>query len=131
MPINTMKCPQCGARVNHVMRVDGTSGKSTGVGVTDIMCPRCKKPFSVQEGQLSQRTLDDMRELRQFNELMSDSDEDFKELLETGDCDSVEVALERADEVFDAARRALDDITLEQTANVIDADQLLQQYAVI
>ena len=130
MPINTMKCPSCGARVNHVLRAGDFSSESKGQQATQILCPRCKKTFSVSEEEVSQRAKDDMRELQDFNQLMGDSEEDFKGLIEKDGIDSVEKALERADEVFAAARGALDDISLEQTSDSIDADQLLRQYAV-
>jgi hypothetical protein len=98
--------------------------------IASIICPRCKQPFALYSNDLSERTLDDMKELQDFNKRMGENEDDFPELLAGKEGDSVEDALERADETFKTARKALDEIALESTAESIDAEQLLQRYFV-
>ncbi len=127
MPINTVKCPFCGARVNHTVKVaeamDADFMKAIG-------CPRCKKQFSVNTTSLSSRTLEGVNELAAFDKQMSVSESEFEKAFGDDKGDSVERALDKADEVFGAAKRALDEISLEKAAQTIDADELLQQYSV-
>lgn len=127
MPINTAKCPHCGARVNHIVK---SNASLSGNEQYEVDCPRCKQPFTVAGSELSERTREDVRELNAFEQLMNESESNFVKALADDEGDSVEKALERADEVFNGARRALDDISLDAASEVIDADQLLETYSI-
>lgn len=128
MPINTIKCPHCGARVNHTVKLS----KELKPVCNDVLkCPRCKEEFHVQQEDIAPRTLSDTRELAEFTEKMEKTDSDFERFVaDVGKEDTVEEALNKADEVFAAARGALDEISLENTANTIDAEELLTTFSV-
>lgn len=127
MPINTMKCPHCGARVNHTVR----AGTSFAQGSTvSIACPRCKQSFDVSKGDLSPRTQEELDELVKFEELMNGVDDSFAKAVVDEEGDSVEIALDRATRVFAEARGALDEISIEDTGKAIDADELLTTFSV-
>ena len=128
MPINTIKCPHCGARVNHTVKL---SRELEPVCNDVLKCPRCKEEFHVQREDIAPRTLSDTKELAEFTEKMEKTDSDFERFVaDVGKEDTVEEALSKADEVFAAARGALDEISLENTANTIDAEELLTTFSV-
>ena len=127
MPINTVKCPHCGARVNHIVKADDAV---KGDFSQTLDCPRCKKQFVVNSTSLSMRTIEGVKELAAFSERMSQSETEFEKAFGDDKGDSVEEALNKADAVFKTAKRALDEISLDQAAETIDAEELLQQYSV-
>lgn len=150
MPINTYICPNCGARINHTMRYLSddlfANEEYRGEDVTDednpqtslpveehvvaeVYCPRCKQRQSLYADDISQRTLADMNALDEFDMVMAD-DSSVRDVLEDDGGDAVEAALDKADAVFENARRALDDIRLEDVSSTIDADKLLQRYQI-
>lgn len=134
MPINTCICPNCGARINQTVKRDdfdiknGAPSSEEELGVV-IVCPRCKVQCRVASYDLSQRTITDIQALEQFDQVMSD-DENVRYVLEDDGGDAVEAALSKADKVFDNAKRALDDIHLEDVSDTIDADVLLGKYRI-
>ena len=129
MPITTLKCPHCAARVNYVLHVEDLAEEDGGDALKTIACPRCKELFPLRMDEIDSRAREDMRELREFSQRMGADEGGFQELLDSGG-DTVEEALGKADETFGMARRALDDITLDQPSETIDAEQLLRNYFV-
>lgn len=127
MPINTVACPHCGARVNHIVPA-GTV--LNGDESFSVACPRCKQDFLVWGSDVSERTREDIRELVEFERFINETDNEFDKAVADDSGNSVEAALEKADEVFGAAKRALDDISLDAASKVIDADQLLETYSI-
>ncbi len=127
MPINTIKCPHCGARVNHTIRAGSSflQGASVSIG-----CPRCKQQFEVSKSDLSVRTKEELEELEDFEKLMNGVDDSFAKAVVDEGGDSVEIALDRATKVFAEARGALDEISIEDTGKAIDADELLTTFSV-
>ena len=128
MPINTVRCPSCGARVNHVLRTKDIPEREPDAKVAEVSCPRCKGAFPVTMASLSERVREDVRDLRDFDRRMGSSEDDFKELFSSSAEDTVESALKLADEAFARARRSLDEIELESAVHAIDAERLLAQY---
>ena len=128
MPIMTVRCPNCGARVNRTLRASEVPDAKSSAPVAELACPRCKGPFSVEASALTERVREDARELRDFEHKMGSSEDDYRELLRGTKEDAVEAALQLADQAFVRARKSLDEIKLERPAHAIDAEQLLEQY---
>lgn len=128
MPINTILCPYCKARVNYSV---SSLNQVISQDLEDerIVCPRCKLEFGITKDAISSRVLSDLQDLDSFERMMSSTSEKFEEVFKD-DSDTVEHSLEKADQVFQAAKDALDEISLEKTDQVIDADELLKQYAI-
>ena len=128
MPINTVYCPHCRARVNHIVSL---SPKREMRYANKLTCPRCKKEFEIQQGFISERTVEAAQELKEFTESMDSMSSEFEKFVaNVGEKDTVEEALDKADAVFRDARNALDEIALDVVDETINADKLLEMYSV-
>lgn len=127
MPINTVRCPKCGARVNHTVKPDAVLNGNESF---ELKCPRCKSDFSILGSNVSDRTRENVKELHDFENLMGSMDAEFEKAFMDESGDSVETALAAAEKVFGAAKRALDEISLDTASDTIDADQLLETYSI-
>ena len=128
MPINTVFCPHCKARVNHIVSV---SPRREMQFAESLVCPRCKKGFEVNKRSISSRTIEATKELKEFTENMDRMSSEYERFVaDVGKKDTVEEALGKADAVFNEARNALDEISLDAIEESIDADKLLELYSV-